>query len=384
MLEEAFTWFLTTHSQVLRKGDKHGFEVLMLMSVAQVFGLYTPKELADHLGIRSQPLYAHLKSLSLYRLQKLMLGFMVKQAAQSLNEVLHKSAATKSRARISLHGDDSVINRVGQQIRCTYKWYSGRFKQVVTGNDLLGLVLSVNDQILPLHLMFASKQGRATTTKPALLLKMLSELKVLFAQEGIDITAFPLTLDSWFASQTLREQLEVLGFEHLIVAGKSPYVFTIKGQKQKAKEWKQQLTLSAPQWGVDVPHWRAKAQSPTFGKVVLFFFTKTTTRVFYLMDLSRKPGRSAEIWHVWQQHHKIEQFWRQLKSVFRLQTIQLRGDGLYAGLLFKVMAYLMVLRLRTQKAFKNLSVVQTLRKIRRESNLEDLMHQHFHAWIGGT
>jgi len=89
MLEQAFNWFLTTHAQILRKGDKYGFEVLMLMSIANVFGIYTPKELADYLDIRSQALYTHLKSLSLYSLQKLMLGLMVKQAAQQLKEVLH-------------------------------------------------------------------------------------------------------------------------------------------------------------------------------------------------------------------------------------------------------------------------------------------------------
>ena len=80
----------------------------------------------------------------------------------------------------------------------------------------------------------------------------------------------------------------------------------------------------------------------------------------------------------------IPQFWRLLKSVFRLKTIQLRGDGLYAGLLFKVSAYLMVLRLRSQKAFRNLSVVQTLRQIRREGDLDNLINQHFHGLIGGT
>ena len=133
MLEQAFNWFLITHAAILRKGDKQGFEVLMLMSVAHVFGLYTPKELADYLDIRSQPLYAHLKSLSLYSLQKLMLGFMVKQAAEQLKQVLHKSAATQSRAGISIHADDSVLRRVGKQIRSTYTWYSGRFKKVVTG-----------------------------------------------------------------------------------------------------------------------------------------------------------------------------------------------------------------------------------------------------------
>ena len=117
MLEQAFRWFLTTHSQILRKGKKQGFETLMLMSVAHLFRIYTPKELADYLDISFQSLYAHLKSLSLYSLQKLILGFMVKQAVPQLNEVLHKSAATQSRARISIHGDDSVIERVGKQIR---------------------------------------------------------------------------------------------------------------------------------------------------------------------------------------------------------------------------------------------------------------------------
>ena len=213
---------------------------------------------------------------------------------------------------------------------------------------------------------------------------MLTELKALFAQEGIEITEFPLTLDSWFASEELKQKLWSLGFENLIVAGKSPYVLTIKAQKSKARDWKTQLNLNDPQWGVDVPHLRTKAQSPTFGKVVLFFLAKSTTRVFYLMDFSRQPGRSAEIWHVWQQHHKIEQFWRLLKSVFRLKTIQLRGDGLYAGLPIKVIAYLMILRLLSQKAFKNLSVAQTLRQVRREGNLDNFINQHFHALIGGT
>ena len=337
--------------------------------------------MADHLGIGSQTLYTHLKSLSLHSLQKLMLRFMVKRAAEQLNLVLSKSDATYSRAGISIHVDDSVIERIGKKIRCTYKWYSGRFKQVVTGNDLLGIVLSFNGQILPLHLMFCSKQGRANTSKPELLVRMLSELKGLFAQEGIDITGVPLTMDSWFASEALKQQLWSLGFENQLVAGKSPYVFTIDGQKHKAREWKLQLKLNDPRWGVQVSHLRTKAQSPTFGQVVLFFFSKQTTRVFYLMDLSRVPGRSAEIWKVWEQHHRIEQFWRLLKSVFRIKSIQLRGDGLYAGLLIKVIAYLMVLQLKAQKAFKNLSVVQILRKIRREGSLDTLINEHFHALI---
>ena len=108
---------------------------------------------------------------------------MVKQAASELKIILEKSASTKSRATICLHGDNSVLQRCGKLIRYTYLWYSGQAKQVVLGNDLLGIVLTIGDKIIPLHLLFCAKQGRANTNKPDILLKMLKELKALFAED---------------------------------------------------------------------------------------------------------------------------------------------------------------------------------------------------------
>jgi len=39
------------------------------------------------------------------------------------------------------------------------------------------------------------------------LIFMLSRLQVAFHREGIDLTQIPLTMDSWFVSQPLRERL---------------------------------------------------------------------------------------------------------------------------------------------------------------------------------
>ena len=383
-LEKELKWFFETHRETLRHRNKRSFETLMFMSLGHIFGHNTAKELADHLGISHQKLYKHLKTLSLYQLKKLLLKFTVKQASVALKSVLSKSASTQSRAMIGLHGDNSVIQRWGKQIRLTYSWYSGRAKQVVIGNDLLGMVLTINGQIIPLHLLFVSKQGRANTNKPDLLLKMLKELKELFAEEGIDITRFPLTLDSWFASQDLIEKLAEAGFEQVIVAGKSNYSFKIGKEKRKAKEWKRKVKLSEGEWGVDVPCRRELAESPTFGDVVLFFFQKSTTKIFYLIDFSKKPGRCVEIWRAWKRHHAIEQFWRFLKSVLHLKSIQLRGDGLYAGLLIKILTAILLLRLKSTKTFRMLSFLQIMRKIRREDNLRDLANEHFHALFSPT
>ncbi len=50
--------------------------------------------------------------------------------------------------------DDSVIDRVGKRLRCTWSWYSGRWKKVVKGQNLLGIILTINGKPLPIHLLF--------------------------------------------------------------------------------------------------------------------------------------------------------------------------------------------------------------------------------------
>lgn len=207
---------------------------------------------------------------------------------------------------------------------------------------------------------------------------MLTVLKEEFKKEGIDITRFPITLDSWFVSEELKQELHKLGYKNIIIAGKSNYVFSINGKKQKASGWKKELKLVAEQWGIDVPASRVKGKSPTFGDIVLFFFEKSSTKTYYLMDFSETPHRGAEIWHIWKQHHLIEFFWKMLKSVFKINSMQLQGDGLYAGLLVKILSYLWDRRLKGLRPFFKMSLIQIMRKIQREYNLETLAIEHFH------
>ncbi|MDJ0690176.1 MAG: hypothetical protein QNJ41_16895 [Xenococcaceae cyanobacterium MO_188.B32] len=72
----------------------------------------------------------------------------------------------------------------------------GRWKKVVKGQSLLGIVLTINGKVWPLHLLFCAKQGCQNTDKPSLLVSMLTRLKEEFAKQDIDITTIPLTMDS--------------------------------------------------------------------------------------------------------------------------------------------------------------------------------------------
>ncbi|HYQ97961.1 MAG TPA: hypothetical protein VEO92_06305, partial [Candidatus Nitrosocosmicus sp.] len=98
----------------------------MVLAVANLFGFYNPKQLADFLEVPHQKFYAELKQWSVYQVKKMLLRFMVKQAAEQLKPIMGKSDATRSRAGMSLSIDNSVIDRFGKLIRCAYSWYSGR------------------------------------------------------------------------------------------------------------------------------------------------------------------------------------------------------------------------------------------------------------------
>ncbi len=223
---------------------------------------------------------------------------------------------------MSLSIDNSVMDRFGKRIRCVYRWYSGRYHKFIRGQDLLDIVLTINHLALPLHLMFCPKPGRYHTKKSDVLIFMLKQLKTEFHREGIDITPLPLTLDSGYVSQELRVRLHQLGFSNIVIAGKGNYVFTIDGQKWDASTWKKVLMLEEPKWGIDVPSYRIRGYSPTFGSLILFFFCKRTTRSYHLMNFSQGSLRGAEIGHIWKQHHVVECFWKIMKSIFHMRSMQ--------------------------------------------------------------
>ncbi len=148
-------------------------------------------------------------------MKKMLRLFMIKKTAEELKSVMSKSGSTRSRAEGTLSIDTSVIDRFGKLLRCTYNWFSGRHHKVIRGQDLLGIVLTIHQIALPLHLLCCPKQGRHNTNKADVFIFMFTQLKADFHREGIDITQFPLTLDSGFVSEELKKQLHQLGFTRM-------------------------------------------------------------------------------------------------------------------------------------------------------------------------
>jgi len=142
--QHEFVWFFTIFHQAFRKHNPIAFEVLIVLAVAHLFGFYNPKPWADFLEIPPQQFYTEWKDWSVYHVQKMLLRFMVKQAAEKRKPVMSKSAATRSRAGTTFSLDNRVMDRCGNLLRCTWSWDSGRYHQVIRGQDLRGMVLTIH------------------------------------------------------------------------------------------------------------------------------------------------------------------------------------------------------------------------------------------------
>ena len=101
MWQQEFTWFFAIFHHEFRKNNPIAFETLMVLAVANLFGFYNPKQLADFLEVPHQKFYTELKDWSVYHVKKMLLRFMVRQAVEKLKPVLSQSGTTRSRAGVT-------------------------------------------------------------------------------------------------------------------------------------------------------------------------------------------------------------------------------------------------------------------------------------------
>ena len=349
--------------------------MLLMLACGHIFEIFTPNQLADTLRIDKNKVYGAIYSWSIFQFRRMFLFMGCHEAVELMREVLPKSSSTLSRKRITICVDDTVIDRLGKVISLTYSWYSGKRKKIIKGQNIIAITIKIGDRVIPLSIRPVGKQGRSNTSKPEIFKDMIEGVIEFFKNEGIDITQFPITFDSWYGSKDLAETLREEGFNQILVHAKSNYVFSIDGKKGKLSSHKQNIQLQDNLWGCKgIEITRKAAESPTFGKVILLFF-RDLTRSECIISLGRKL-RGCEILSIWKQHHSIEQFWRSLKNDLQIHRIRLRArNGVYGMIAIKLLAYLLMERL---SALTKLTFHQIKLYAKREINLWPFFCEHFH------
>lgn len=351
-------------------------EVVMILIVGILYGLYNPHQVARELDIGPKQLYRALKQLSAAAWRRLLERMMTQAALERLQQFQDRSLATQSRQHASLSIDDTVQKRLGKALSYVWAWYSGQAKRVINGQDLVGIVLRIGEEILPLRLVWVSKQGRGSTSKPAVVLKVLKELKAEFDRQGVDLTALGVSLDSWWINEEFSRALAALGFDKQVICGKSHLVLETEQERQSLRAHRDQLKLTAG-WGHERPAHRVRGESPTFGEVAVVFFARPRTKAFALLCAHRLL-RTCEALRLWENYHAVEVFWKRLKSWLGLGQMQLRGrGGAWAELALRGLAYVMAqsgLGLQSGTC----TLVQLRHRLHRQGTFAELIEEHFH------
>ena len=369
---EPFQEFLDSKFE---QDNEEAVEILLMLAYGHIFEIFTPNQLAEVLGIDKNRVYGAIKSWSIFQFRRMFLLAGYQEVSQLLKDVLSKSPATLSRMRITLSVDDTVVDRQGKLISLTYSWFSGRHKDIVKGQNIITITIKIGDRIIPLCIRPVSKQGRGNTSKPEIFREMIHEVVELFARDGIDLTQFPITFDSWYGSSDLVRILREEGFGQIVIHTKSNYVFTIDGKRTKLSQHKKEIQLRDDLWGCKgIAVARKAAESPTFGKVILLFFEHCST-IKSVMVFGRKL-RACEALSIWKQHNSIEQFWRRLKHDLQIHMIRLRGrEGVYGMVAIKLLAYLVMEKL---SALTRLTFHQIKNYAKRYIDLYSFYDEHFH------
>jgi hypothetical protein len=369
---ESFQEFFDSKFQ---QDNEEAVEILLMLAYGHIFEIFTPNQLAEVLGIDKSKVYESIKSWSIFQFRRMFLLAGYQEVSSLLKDALSKSPATLSRMRITLCVDDTVVDRQGNLISLTYNWYSGRHKEVVRGQNIITITIKIGDRIIPLCIRPVSKQGRGNTSKPEIFSEMIHEVVELFERDGIDLTQFPITFDSWYGSINLVDILQEEGFGQIIIHTKSSYVFTIDGKRAKLSQHKKEIELRDDLWGCKgIAVARVAAESPTFGKVILVFFEHCSV-IKCVMVFGRKL-RACEALSIWKQHNSIEQFWRRLKHDLQIHRIRLRGrEGVYGMVAIKLLAYLVMEKL---SALTHLTFHQIKNHAKRQIDLYSFFCEHFH------
>ena len=317
-------------------------DTLLLLSVCHLFGLYNPNQVADELALPKTSLYREFNSVSLYHWKCFNVRLGCAAALEFIKDTVSKRASTQSRRCPTISVDDTNVDRYGKMIAYCSNWWSKKHHKSIWCQNVLAITIKIGDIVIPLNTQLVSKQGRGNTDKPSLFIVMINDVLDFFDAHGIDIRAYPITFDSWYGSKKLVNILLDLGFVSVMVHGKSNYVMTIGNKTEKLSVHKKKIQLQSNQWGCDKPVCRVRATSPTFGEcIVLFFFDMGKIRTLLVFG---KPLRTCEALRIWSQHHGIEHFWRQSKSILHLSDMSLQStEGAYAGLGIKVLSYLILL-----------------------------------------
>ena len=103
--------------------EQKGFtEIMMVLLIGILWGLYNPHQVAQQLKISPKQFYETLKEMSPEAWRRLVNRMMMGSAINELHKYNAGSETTKSRLNATINVDDSVVKRLGKALSYVWVW----------------------------------------------------------------------------------------------------------------------------------------------------------------------------------------------------------------------------------------------------------------------
>lgn len=378
--------FQIKFGSLLRKKHKGASELLLILSLGLTQKWSSVKSVSDHLGVNKDKCYNALKKIPLRTWRKLFDSCFKAEVFQAVKAIQAQSDSTISRSKISIQIDDSVLRKwMGKAY--FYKWYSGQYKKVVGGYDVVLVSIVIQGRVLPLKFWLMSKKG-PHKKRPDRAGKMLEYLAKELEINGIDISKMPVSADSAYLTDDLKTTLIDLGFKVLLGTKghyrvqQHKYAKVYTKQTVAIKEIFQQSDyddLPVDQWGIDEKVLSQKIKSGKWGEALLLEtiqLGKPRRVLVFGID------RTSQAWRVWKNHHFVERVFRSLKHLLSWGKYALQGrNGAYATVVIPFLAFWLLAELQKKCKLSFEKIILALQVWVNEDRYElfDLLNfEHFH------
>jgi len=290
--------------------------------------------------------YRALASGSVQVWSRLLTNIAMKIFVALVQKYHNMSQATKSRFRVTLLVDSTSLLKFGQKLGLVGTFWSGLLKRLAPGIELVVLyvVFGNGRLMLPVDMRIRRPdpqgRGRKCKQQPSLVLQMIQNFKYKCFMADIDTAGWFISMDSWYCSKVLRNEISRLGFEP-IISGKSNYIFYIGSQRYTIKEL-QEIIEWKKNTQNDIEYAKINVTSPTFGSVKLVFFKDSDGKIKYLLTNPSNTS-SVRIIVAYKTRWWIEEFFKILKNYLNIEKFQMTKENeIYAHICLRFLCFIIV------------------------------------------
>lgn len=396
-------FYIVSPEELTKKDIVFLKKMMRVFFLGQLMGLPTLKSILTRIQKKSnnsQINYTKLcKKMSNNRLRMIFEFYFESVVANKLKELAQKDSSNWSRQIVTAVIDDSVFRQWLQSVdaakdfeQCYGSFFSGQYGRSVFGYKVVTFGLSIEGIFYPMYFECAKKKDKTkneqvlkATEVAVNLVKRWNKFRQKLESRAVQLPSISISCDSGYSDLELAKTCAASNLRYISVPKKS-HLFDIKGKKWKLSEFIKKIVISLENKHLKnnlTPFtYRARATYRSKGMdVVLLFFRLNGSKKISVVYTTDKTMHAKTIRRHWFQRTYIEQFFRWLKHVLKIQQATTKTKHQFEFKLFRfafmaLHAQLLVRLIRKKyKQYRHVGFQVLQRQLTAEPDIMNMINQ---------